>query len=406
MADLDRQQVAAARLWAASRQPYLATALFGLPTIARPGIGTIAVDDRWRLSVDPEVASGFDVAELGRVLVHLVGHLLRDHAGRVTTPVPEAWLLAVDAEVNDDLAADGLVPGAAPDRPWDFGRPPGALAEAYLGHLIANPARRRGWLDCGSGADGCRRPWEGEGGLSSRECRLVRATVAQAVCAHAGRIPGSVAGGWLRWAHAVLRPQVDWRQVLRAEIRRAVASVTGAVDYTYRRPSRRASSVDDVVMPALHRPSPEIVVVCDTSGSMHDELLSRALAEVEGLVQSQGLGRHLRVLAVDAQVQARSRVRRAAQVTLAGGGGTDMGAGVAAAAALRPKPDVIVVLTDGYTPWPDRPPSARVVVGLLDQGQSPGVGWEPPKWARTVRISLPGAPPHAVPARVGPRSSA
>ena len=387
MADLDRRQVAAARLWAASRQPYLATALFGLPVLARPGIATIAVDDRWRLYVDPGVASGFDVAELGCVLVHLVGHLLRDHAGRVPAPVPEGWLLAVDAEVNDDLVADGLVPTAAPDRPWDFGRPAGALAEAYVSHLLVNPARRRGWLDCGSGADGRRRPWEGEGGLSSREGRLLRATVAEAVREHAGRSPGSVAGGWLRWADALLRPQVDWRQVLRAEIRRAVASVAGAVDYTYRRPSRRALAVEDIVLPALHRPSPEIVVVCDTSGSMHAELLSRALAEVEGLVQSQGRGRHLRVLAVDAQVQARSRVSRAAQVTLAGGGGTDMGAGVDAAMALRPKPDVIIVLTDGYTPWPERPPPARVVVGLLDQGQSPGAGWEPPTWARIVRIS-------------------
>ena len=61
--------------------------------------------------------------------------------------------------------------------------------------------------------------------------------------------------------------------------------------------------MDDIVLPALHRPSPEIVVVYDTSGSMHAEMLSRALAEVEGLVQSQGLGRHLRVLSVDTQVQ-------------------------------------------------------------------------------------------------------
>lgn len=132
--------------------------MFGLPAIARPGIGTIAVDDRWRLYLDPELASGFDVAELGRVLVHLVGHLLRDHAGRVPAPVPEAWLLAVDAEVNDDLVADGLVPAAAPDRPWDFGRPAGSMAEAYLGHLIDNPARRRGWLDCGAGPTGAGGP--------------------------------------------------------------------------------------------------------------------------------------------------------------------------------------------------------------------------------------------------------
>jgi len=72
-------------------------------------------------------------------------------------------------------------------------------------------------------------------------------------------------------------------------------------------------------------------------------------------------------------------------VRLAGGGGTDMGAGVAAAAALRPRPSVVVVLTDGFTPWPeDRPRGVRVVVGLLAQHGMPV--HRPPGWARTVVI--------------------
>lgn len=160
--------------------------------------------------------------------------------------------------------------------------------------------------------------------------------VAQQVSRYAGRFPGTVPGGWLRWADQTLRPKVDWRKVLRAEIRRAVASVSGAVDYTYRRPSRRAEASYDVVLPALHRPLPEIVVVCDMSGSMHEGPLARALAEIEGLVVAQGLRCQLRVLAVDTRVHAISRVTAARRVTLAGGGGTDMGAGITAALAMEP----------------------------------------------------------------------
>jgi len=75
-------------------------------------------------------------------------------------------------------------------------------------------------------------------------------------------------------------------------------------------------------------------------------------------------------------------LRSARQVELIGAGGTDMGAGIAAAAALRPRSAVTVVLTDGFTPWPDEPPRGmRVVVGLLgdDVPEAPG-------WTRAIRV--------------------
>src|SRR5262249_5924071 len=94
----------------------------------------------------------------------------------------------------------------------------------------------------------------------------------------------------------------------------------------------------------------------------------------------------VRVLSVDTQVQAMRRVSRASQLALAGGGGTDMGAGIAAAAVLRPRPSVAIVLTDGYTPWPEHPPRGmRVVIGLLRQ-HAHGPPWPAPAWARTVVI--------------------
>jgi predicted metal-dependent peptidase len=126
---------------------------------------------------------------------------------------------------------------------------------------------------------------------------------------------------------------------------------------------------------------------------MHEQLLARALAEVEGLLARGGLRQaQVRVLAVDTNVHAVRQVSRASQVELAGGGGTDMGVGIEAAAALRPKPSVIVVLTDGFTPWPERPPQGvKVVIGLLSDQMSPMEQFEPPEWARTVHIDDAGA---------------
>jgi len=387
---MDRR-IAAARVWATTRMPYLASAIFACEVVGAPDSRTIAVDTNWRLHVDPEVAARMEVEQLGRLIVHLTGHLVRDHAGRAQGLGVQAdeqrgrWNRAADAELNDDLAAHDCVPDAAGDLPADLGCEDGQLAEHYYERADDGPRR---W-DCGSGADAGQRAGDGRPnrGIGRQQGELIRIGVAAEMQRTEAQQPGTIPGGWLRWAEAVLPSRVDWRKVLAAEIRSAVAAVAGQVDYSYRRPSRRAHLTPEVIIPRLERPVPEVAIVLDTSGSMHDGLLARALSEVEGVLSRAGLrGQRVRVLAVDTDVHAISRVSRASQVVLGGGGGTDMGSGIEAAAALRPRPSIVIVLTDGFTPWPDAPPKgARVIVGLLAQGWH-RYEWQPPAWARMVVI--------------------
>jgi predicted metal-dependent peptidase len=383
--------LAAGRLWAASHFPYLASGLFGAQVLAKPGIATVAVDEGWRMHADPELTVTWAPAQLGSVLVHHVSHLLRAHGERalaagITPDDARTWIRGADAEINDDLVPAGLELPGRPILPGDLGAEDGLLAEQYFtaGREDADTQAQPDWdLDCGSGADGWGRGWDASGppALSPWQARLLCRQVAQDCVRHA-REAGNVPAGLLRWAEQALQPAVDWRRVLAAELRRAVADTAGAVDYSYRRPSRRASVAGSVVLPALRRPVPEVAVVCDTSGSMTEDLLAAALAEVEGLLRSLGLARQVRVLACDTAVGPARRVTSARQVQLVGGGGTDMGAGIAASAALRPRPAVTVVLTDGFTPWPDRPPrGTRVVVALLGDEAPDG-----PDWARAVRV--------------------
>jgi len=390
--------LAAARLWAATRFPYLATGVFGAEVIADRDSGTVSVDESWRMHADPEVTAGWTPAQLGSVLIHHVCHLLRTHGERaqgagVRPDEAADWIRAADAEINDDLVPAGLDLPGHPVLPRDLRAEDGLLAEQYFdairrrpasapdGTGADNPARSGSWLDCGSGADGIPRPGQGNGGLSRWQADLLRRQVAQEVIAH-GKQAGTVPAGLLRWAEEVLSPKVNWRAVLAAELRRAIAEVSGAVDYSYRRPSRRSAVAGPVVLPALRRPVPEVAVVCDTSGSMTEDLLAMVLAEVDGLLRALGLARQVRVLACDTAVAATQRVSSARQVQLVGGGGTDMGAGIGAAAALRPRPAVTVVLTDGYTPWPaSAPQGMRVVVGLLGAGAP-----DAPPWTRAVRV--------------------
>ena len=352
-----------------------------------PGLGTFAVDPAWRLYVDPAVLSTWSVEQVAAVLVHEVWHLLRDHAargGRVGVRGRErAWNTACDAEINDDLLEAGLPLPGSPPTPARLRMADGLMAEEYLAGLSSSS---RWTVDCGSGVDGVARPWDqddGDGasdGVTPVQADLVRAATAREV-ADAART-GTVPGGWERWAAAVLRPQVDWRSVLAASVRGGLGWVAGSADHTRSRPSRRGSASPGVVLSSLRRPVPVVAVVVDTSGSVDDVMLGQALAEVDGALQAGGVRRGaVTVLSCDAQAGPAQRVRAAAQVRLSGGGGTDLRVGIDAAVALRPRPQLLVVLTDGRTPWPAAPPSGvRVVVGLLVRSDV-----TPPTWALVVR---------------------
>jgi len=395
---LDQKKVAAARVFAASRYPYLASALFAAKVHAAGGSGTTAIDQAWQVHADPRVLDSMPVDDFGRLLVHLVSHLLRDHATRAERAGvdgadgdPRAWNRAGDAEVNDDLAPSGMVPPCAANMPANLGAKDGRLAEQY--YELAQGGRRQ-W-DCGSGCDGIERPWDDKGapgGLNDRDGEFLRLGVASEMQRSEAREPGTVPAGWVRWAERVLPSRVDWRRALAAEVQAGIVRVAGMVDYSYRRPSRRSESTPSVIMPTLVRPIPDVAIVCDTSGSMTGDLLGRVLAEVEGLLQKVGLrGTNVRVLTCDAQVHSVKRVSRASQIELLGGGGTNMGEGITQALALRPRPTIVVVLTDGFTPWPtEAPRGVKVIVGLMEVG--PGLGpWmhrmpAPPSWAKVVRI--------------------
>lgn len=402
-----REVWAAGRLAATQAAPYLSTALLALhPVVLQleaegvpdvPALRAFPVDTRWRVHLDAETLAVTPPHVLAFWLVHHVGHLLREHAGRAVAVSGEApagvlrertlqqrrWGLAADCEVNDDVPR-ALRPGAEVTAD-DLGLPRGWTAESYWEALASATAQDlAGARDCGSGADGVTRSWDGgDAGVGSEESRLLRADTARRIASHARGL-GDVPEAWRRWADEVLDPVVDWRRELSAALRLGVASVAGRVDYTYRRRSRRADAVPGVVLPGLHQPLPRVCVVLDTSQSMSPELLGRAVAEVGGVVRALGIGRSgLRVLCCDTRAQEPARALNPREIRLVGGGGTDLRAGLAAAAALRPRPDLVVVLTDGATEWPaEAPRGTTVVVGLLDSRLTP------PDWARTVHIAL------------------
>ncbi|GAA1737412.1 vWA domain-containing protein [Luedemannella helvata] len=386
---MDRTKLLAARYRAAGDRPYLASALYALAVVPSAAVPTMAVDRHWRCYANAGFVERTPVAELAGVWLHEVAHLLRDHHGRAER-LPARYQgdharvnLAQDCEINDDLTDDGVPLPADHIRPATFGLPKGLLFEHYLPDIPPQPACPR----CGSGAYGGVEPWDlppadrAASTVSPTEADAIRRVTADAIRAHQ-KSRGDVPAGWRRWADDILEPTVDWRQVLAGSVRQAVAWAGGAVDYTYRRPSRRAASQAAVVLPSLRRPVPAVAIVVDTSGSMSDDDLAEAIAEVAGVLRGVGIrGNRVTVLACDAAVHTAQRISRAEELEFSGGGGTDMREGIAAALAQPQRPDVVVVLTDGETPWPNEPVATRVIAGLI--GDEPPL---PPEWIESVRI--------------------
>jgi len=113
---------------------------------------------------------------------------------------------------------------------------------------------------------------------------------------------------------------------------------------------------------------------------MGEQDIQDALSEIKGILESVGQRNGITVMSVDAAVHTTQRVFDARKITVLGGGGTDMGMGLNAARELKPTPSVVVVLTDGYTPWPKEQPPFEVVIALI------GGMVETPPWARTVVV--------------------
>lgn len=415
MTALDLQKLAAAKLWLISPAPdpsrrdaprdvaYLSHALYSLAPVASDEVATMTCDEWWRIYVNPDWLVSASVPEVGCQLAHLSWHLLSEHTARarsqgVDRSTVKEWNDAADIALSRTLAVEFLKPEPFP-MPADIKARGGLSAEEYFAILSRLPAGEQapeaGFEEppgCGSGADGLSRsnelgPDRDIGAVGEMEAREIRRRVAIEYRDHASK-RGHEPGDALRWVKHTLEPTVPWQPLLAGAVRRAIGWAAGRGTYTYSLPSRRASSVPNVVMPGQHRPVPRVSIIVDTSASVDDWMLARALGEVDAVIASLGVpGSHLTLYSVDAAVHTVKKLRSARDAQLVGAGGTDLRIGLRAVEAERPRPDVVIVFTDGDTPWPASPPAgAAVIVVMLTHKGNPTPA--SPTWSTTVRCAV------------------
>lgn len=411
---MDHHKLAAAKLWLISAPPstmaghpdaprdlpYLSHAIYALTPIVDDQVERVNCDEWWRIYINEEWFDSASVPEIGAELMHVTWHLLAEHAERarnqdVDRTTASAWEKAADITISHTLLPDKLKPWQLPTA--RSSKLPEALsAEEYFALISRLPpppgADGDGSLapkdGCGSGADGLRRPNEygpdtDIGTVSKHDATEIRRKVAIEYKRHAAR-RGTTPGDALRWVKRTLEPEIPWEPLLSAAVRRAFGWAAGRGEYTYTKPSRRSTALPGVVLPGQHRPVPRVSIIIDTSGSVDDTLLARAVGEVDGALIALGVpGAQMTIYSVDAAIHTAQKIRNARDAKLVGAGGTDMRLGFRGVQDERPRPDVVICFTDGDTPWPsDPPPGAAVIAAIL--GRRGFVLPPTPKWATRV----------------------
>jgi predicted metal-dependent peptidase len=426
------EQIRIARLALARKHPYFAPAAWAMRLVVTDRVHTMAVDEGWRLYANPEYTARLAPQECVGVLWHEMEHLLRRHFTRGKALGVEAdkslykvWNVATDCAINDGAAEAGFQLPAGVLYPEQFGLELGGLEEAYYWALLeqqigvagagsqdqtgqpsgsssgmSDTHASQGQEDSqpsGSSSGGMsdthaspeeRKAWElpaddpTHPAMGEVDGNIIRREVARQVIEHQ-QSRGSVPAGILRWAEGEYNPTVPWQRLLAHQVRQGVRPVMGRTHSSYERLHRRhgAYAPAGIWLAGSYDLKPRVAVVMDTSGSMTDRMLGQAAAEVGGLLRR--VQAEVFVLAVDAAAAQAQRVSQARQIRLYGGGGTDMGVGIEAALKLRPRVDLIVVLTDGITPWPRQPPSIPVVAGIIGGDTA---GYPVPSWIRRVDI--------------------
>jgi predicted metal-dependent peptidase len=453
----------------------LSKILNALSIVVTASVGTLAVDDRWNIYVNPSYWAKLSRQARVGALIHEAMHLLQDHAGRRGERESFPWNVAGDLEINGWIASDpstygwgvtlpdkAIMPGTMPkpypnleSAEWYFrqearrraeatddddaeptpgfgddeesgsGEPQesgsGSESEATDDDANGSPTDGNGSPNeesesesegsgtgdgepsddaasdsgsgesesngepiddgshgCGSGSGGEHGEYENEGtdGISPQEQDAIRDAVATAAW-KAGRSGSGIGEGIYQWARERLniRP-IDWRSRLRSGIAGAVSG-SGERVVTYTKPSRKdEADYGGVVLPGYRRSTPRVAVVLDVSQSMAP-VLAQAIAELDSLLGS--LHAPTMVVACDTDVRDARIVQRLGQYDVPNGGGTNLIPGIEK--ALEYRPEVLVVITDAETAWPENAPRCPVYIVLVGPPTSFAriPSWQPPR---------------------------
>lgn len=394
----------------------------------------------------PEFIAASTVDEVALALIHETMHSMLDHHGRAAAVCVDPAHFAIanlaqDASINEELERAGHKLPKWWIRPEHLQQPRdlawedrwrrlmkdahetgGGTAGSTVGPgLEQDDGNGNGDGDGGAGKPGSGKGKQpGKGGVGAGTCgsvsgnplpgepslgdgrseaqmdrlrRQAAQDIREYVEGNKGR--GTVPDTLVRWADEILKPpRIDWREQLRVEVQTGVAYRPGSVDFDWTRMSRRQAGigygVGKPIVPSYRAPVPRIACVVDTSGSMGVAELDAALAEISGVCET--VGAEVLFGACDAALHELKEIRdpREALALLKGGGGTDMAPAMNALSEADPRPEIVIVLTDGYIGdgYPAEEPLYKTIWVLIGNDQAEGFGCP---WGTRIHIPVEAA---------------
>jgi predicted metal-dependent peptidase len=336
---MTKMQKARARLLIKS--PFFASLVLSLPLVEKASIPTAATDMQ-KIYYNPAFIESLDIDVIIFVLAHEAGHVMFKHGLRRQARNPQRWNQACDQAINIFLKEAGFTI-------WEH-----CLCDyQYQGmsaEQIYDAMPESSW---GGGLDGdVMEP----GNLGPETRAVIERTITQKVAqaASIARIAGKLSDNLARFVDGILNPVVPWPELLREYMTRVVMD-----DESW---SHRTRRFRDVFLPSRHgERMGEIIMIGDTSGSITSAELAKVAAEVSSIADTIQPEK-IRLVWADDAVSSEQEFEPSEPIEIkpTGGGGTDMR--VPLEYVTRYEPEVVILVTDGLTPWPDVEPEYPLIV--------------------------------------------
>jgi predicted metal-dependent peptidase len=327
--------------------PFFSTLLLGTKIVEDKTLPTAATDGL-TLWVNPDFIESLSVETVMFVLAHEVSHIMFEHSLRLGKRDQKLFNAAADYAINWLLYKEGF---AVWDQALLDEKYAGMSAEKIYELLLTQQREKPSGDDPQDGLGDDLRP-PPRGTTPEKVNQTVQRRVAQA--ATVARMAGKMGADLDRFVNGVLNPAVSCVALLRDYMLRICKD-----DESWGKRNRRYRHT---YLPSRHSEAMgEVIFIGDTSGSVTEDDIRMVAGEI-GIVSETLKPERIRMVWADTQIAGEQVFEQGEPIMLAprGGGGTDMR--VPLEYVTQYDPEVVVLITDGYTPWPASEPDYPLIV--------------------------------------------